>query len=88
MQAKSISMATTILYIQNSNFNVISKRHPKGSIKNTKLFTGLVSDELTGGYDVVKGERIKIHGYLEDFALSKDEADGLIMSARKIVYKD
>jgi len=51
-------------------------------------FADLASDELTGGYDVVKGERVKIQGYLEDFALSKEEADGLIMSARKIVYKD
>ena len=42
----------------------------------------------TGGYDVVKGERVKIQGYLEDFALSKEEADGLIMSARKIVYEN
>ena len=33
-------------------------------------------------------ERIKIQGYLEDFALSKVEADELIMSARNIVYKD
>jgi len=46
------------------------------------------SDELTGAYDVVKGERIKIKGYLEDFALSKKEADDLIMSAREIAYKD
>ena len=51
-------------------------------------FADLASDELTGGYDVVKGERVKIQGYLEDFALSKEEADGLIMSARKIIYKD
>ena len=35
-----------------------------------------------------KGERVKIQGYLEDFALSKQEADELIMSARNIVYKD
>ena len=48
----------------------------------------LASDELTGGFDIVKGERVKIQGYLEDFALSKAEADELIMSARKIVYKD
>ena len=48
----------------------------------------LASDELTGTYDVVKGERVKIRGYLEDFALSKKEADDLIMSARDIVYKD
>jgi N utilization substance protein A len=51
-------------------------------------FADLASDELTGGYDVVKGERVKIQGYLEDFALSKEEADGLIMSARNVVYKD
>ena len=51
-------------------------------------FADLASDELTGGYDIVKGERIKIKGYLEDFALSKTEADELIMSARNIIYKD
>ena len=51
-------------------------------------FADLASDELTGGYDIVKGERIKIQGYLEDFALSKTEADELIMSARSIIYKD
>ena len=48
----------------------------------------LASDELTGAYDIVKGERVKIKGYLEDFALSKKEADDLIMSAREIIYKD
>ncbi len=51
-------------------------------------FADLASDELTGGYDVIKGERVKIKGYLEDFALSKKEADDLIMSARNIVYQD
>ena len=57
-------------------------------ILNLEDFADLASDELTGGYDIVKGERIKIQGYLEDFALSKTEADELIMSARNIVYKD
>ena len=51
-------------------------------------FADLASDELTGGYDIIKGERIKIKGYLEDFALSKNEADELIMSARNKIYKD
>ena len=51
-------------------------------------FADLASDELTGVYDVIKGERIRIKGYLEDFALSKTEADELIMSARKKIYKD
>ena len=34
-----------------------------------------------------KGKRIKIEGYLEEFALTKNEADDLIMNARNIVYK-
>ena len=51
-------------------------------------FADLASDELTGGYDIVKGEKIKIKGYLEDFALSKNEADQLIMTAREKAYKD
>ena len=48
----------------------------------------LASDELTGAYDIVKGERVKIKGYLEDFALSKKESDDLIMTAREKAYKD
>jgi len=61
-----------------------------GEQKILKLsdFADLASDELTGSYDIIKGERVKIKGYLEDFALSKNEADELIMSARDKVYKD
>ena len=57
-------------------------------ILNLTDFADLASDELTGGYDVIKGEKVKIQGFLEDFALSKSEADELIMSARNIIYKD
>ena len=51
-------------------------------------FADLASDELTGTYDVVNGEKVKIKGYLEDFALTRQEADNLIMTARNIAYKD
>ena len=61
-----------------------------GEQKILKLvdFADLASDELTGEYDIIKGERVKIKGYLEDFALSKNESDELIMSARNKIYKD
>ena len=61
-----------------------------GEQKILKLsdFADLASDELTGGYDIVRGEKIEIKGYLEEFALSKNEADELIMSARNKIYKD
>tara|TARA_A100001015_G_scaffold321215_1_gene450817 strand:+ start:250 stop:1830 length:1581 start_codon:yes stop_codon:yes gene_type:complete len=51
-------------------------------------FADLASDEVIGGFDVIKGERVKINGYLEDFALSKKEADELIMTAREKIYKN
>jgi len=57
-------------------------------ILNLTDFADLSSDELTGTYDILKGEKIKIKGCLEDFALSKNEADELIMSARDKAYKD
>tara|TARA_B100000029_G_scaffold501980_1_gene576466 strand:+ start:265 stop:1809 length:1545 start_codon:yes stop_codon:yes gene_type:complete len=56
------------------------------NIKKLKDFAELASDELIGGYDEIKGERIKIQGYLEEFALTKKEADDLIMSAREIAF--
>ena len=32
-------------------------------------FADLASDELTGGYDIVRGSKVKIEGYLEDLSL-------------------
>ena len=42
---------------------------------------------MVGGYDEKNGKRFKVDGYLEEFALTKNEADDLIMSARNIVFK-
>ena len=57
------------------------------NIKKLNDFADLSSDELIGGFDEIKGKKIRIKGYLEEFSLSREEADELIMSARKIVYK-
>ena len=57
------------------------------NIKKLSDFADLSSDELIGGYDEIKGKKIKIDGYLEEFSLSREEADQLIMDARKIVFK-
>ncbi len=57
------------------------------NIKKLSDFADLSSDELIGGYDEIKGKKIRIQGYLEEFSLSRDEADQLIMSARNIIYK-
>ena len=57
------------------------------NIKKLSDFADLSSDELIGGYDEVKGKKIRIEGYLEEFSLSREEADQLVMSARDIVFK-
>ena len=57
------------------------------NIKTLNDFADLSSDELIGGFDEIKGKKIRIDGYLEEFALSREEADQLIMSAREIIYK-
>ena len=56
-------------------------------VKTLKDFAELSSDELIGGYDEIKGKRFKVDGYLEEFALTKKEADDLIMLSRNIVFK-
>ena len=57
------------------------------NIKKLIDFADLSSDELIGGYDEVKGKKVRIEGFLEEFSLSKEEADQLIMNAREIAYK-
>ena len=56
-------------------------------IKTLKDFAELSTDELIGGYDEKKGKRFKIDGYLEEFALARNEAEELIMNARNIIFK-
>ena len=57
------------------------------NIKKLSDFADLSSDELIGGFDEIKGKKIRIEGYLEEFSLSRKEADNLIMAAREIIYK-
>ena len=57
------------------------------NIKKLSDFADLSSDEVVGVYDEIKGKRIKVDGYLEEFALSKKEADDLIIKARELAFK-
>ncbi len=57
------------------------------NIKSLKDFAELSNDELIGGHDEKKGVKYKIDGYLEEFALTKKEAEDLIMNARNIAFE-
>ena len=56
-------------------------------INTLKDFAELSTDELIGAYDEKNGKRFKLEGFLEEFALTKNEAEDLIMKARSIVFK-
>ena len=56
------------------------------NIKTLKDFAELSTDELIGGYDEIKGKREKFDGILEEFDISRKDADDLIMRARKKVF--
>ena len=55
------------------------------NIKKLSDFADLSTDELVGGYDEIKGKKIRLQGYLEEFSLTREEADQLIM-LREIKY--
>ncbi len=56
------------------------------NIKKLSDFADLSTDELVGGFDEIKGKKIRLQGYLEEFSLTREEADQLIMSARDKVF--
>ena len=57
------------------------------NIKKLSDFADLSSDELIEVSMKSKEKKIRIEGYLEEFSLSRKEADELIMAAREIAYK-
>ena len=56
----------------------------ENKIKTLEEFAGLTTDDLIGYYEDRHDKNSKIKGILEEFNLTKDEGDELIMEARKI----
>ena len=56
------------------------------NIKTLKDFAEHSTDEIIGGYDEIKGKREKFDGILEEFSISRKDAEDLIMRARKKVF--
>ena len=56
-------------------------------IKTLKDFSELSTDEVVGSFDEKNGKRFKIEGFLEEFALTRNEAENLITNARDIIFK-
>ena len=56
----------------------------KNNIKTLDDFAGLTTDDLLGYYEDRHDKNSKVTGILEEFNLTKDEGDELILEARKI----
>lgn len=57
----------------------------ENDIKTMEDLAGCASDDLTGWFETVDGERKKMAGILEKFDIEADEANVLIMHARVLV---
>ena len=54
----------------------------ENEVKTVEDLAGLVPDDIRGYYESKDGERIREAGILDDYALSPEDAEGLIMRAR------
>jgi N utilization substance protein A len=70
------------------NFNLLNKsmlvKLAQNEIKKLDDFAGLTTDDLLGYYEDRHDKNSKVQGILEEFNLTKDEGDQLILEARKI----
>ncbi|MEQ1709720.1 MAG: transcription termination factor NusA [Terricaulis sp.] len=51
-------------------------------VKALDDFAGLVGDDLRGWFETKNGERVREQGVLEEFQLTQEQADALILNAR------
>ena len=69
-------------------FDLLSKamivKLAENDIKTLDDFAGLTTDDLIGYLEVRGDKNSKVSGLLEEFNLTREEGDQLIMEARKI----
>ena len=69
-------------------FDLLSKamvvKLAENDIKTLDDFAGLTTDDLIGYLEVKGDKNSKVTGLLEEFNLTREEGDQLIMEARKI----
>ena len=51
-------------------------------VKTLDDFAGFTGDDLRGWFETKNGERVREAGVLEDFQLTQEQADGLVLNAR------
>ena len=69
-------------------FNLLTKTMlvslAESNVTTLEEFAGLTTDDLIGYFEDKHDKNSKVRGILEDYNLTRDEGDELIMEARKI----
>ncbi len=83
LRIKELNVSTDLI-----NFSPLSKamivKLAENKITNLEDFAGLTTDDLIGYLEDRTDKNSRVEGLLEEFNLTKDEGDHLIMEARKI----
>ena len=62
-------------------------RLAENDIKTLDDFAGLTTDDLIGYLEIKGDKNSKVEGLLEEFNLTREEGDQLILEARKIWHE-
>ena len=82
-----IFAATFSSYIVNAQkFAFVDSEYILDQMESYQKAQKQIDDLSEKWQNEIKGKKIRIEGYLEEFSLSRKEADDLIMAAREIVY--
>ena len=72
-------------------FDLLSKamlvKLAENDIKTLDDFAGLTTDDLIGYLEIKGDKNSKVEGLLEEFNLTREEGDQLILEARKIWHE-
>ena len=71
----------------NTTFELVTQICNNDGVCFAPTTAELSTDEVVGSFDEKNGKRFKIEGFLEEFALTRNEAESLITNARNIIFK-
>jgi N utilization substance protein A len=78
---KELGVEDSVLEIEGVNLQMAVALGNAG-VKTVEDLADLATDELRGAFETKNGERVRTPGALEDFAMSQEEAERLILRAR------
>ncbi|MGC1302298.1 MAG: transcription termination factor NusA [Caulobacteraceae bacterium] len=78
---KELGVEDGVLEIEGVNLQMAVALGTAG-VKTVEDLADLATDELRGAFETKNGERVRTPGALEDFAMSQEEAERLILRAR------